>query len=56
VSGERSAHRGAYRCPRPYGCWLVDDNYLANTINRYTVRSRSRFKANADGSIDLYIQ
>jgi hypothetical protein len=37
---------------------MYDKNYffVPNPINRYTVSSRSKFKANADGSIDLYIQ
>jgi hypothetical protein len=37
---------------------MYDKDYffVPNAINRYTVSSRSKFKANADGSIDLYIQ
>jgi hypothetical protein len=47
--------------PPVNGFWSItmyDANYffVPNAINRYTVSSRSRFKANADGSIDLYIQ
>jgi hypothetical protein len=30
--------------------------FVANPLNRYTVSSRSKFKANPDGSIDVYIQ
>ncbi len=37
---------------------MYDKDYffVPNPINRYTVSSRNRFKANADGSIDLYVQ
>ena len=37
---------------------MYDKDYffVPNPINRYTVSSRSKFKANPDGSIDLYIQ
>lgn len=37
---------------------MYDKNYffVPNPINRYTVSSRSRFKANPDGSIDIYVQ
>ena len=37
---------------------MYDKDYffVPNAINRYTVSSRNKFKANADGSIDLYIQ
>jgi hypothetical protein len=37
---------------------MYDKDYffVPNPINRYTVSSRNKFKANADGSIDLYIQ
>jgi hypothetical protein len=37
---------------------MYDKDYffVPNAINRQTVSSRSKFKANADGSIDLYIQ
>ena len=30
--------------------------FVANPLNRYTLSSRSRFKQNQDGSVDLYIQ
>jgi hypothetical protein len=30
--------------------------FVANSLNRYNVSSRSKFKANPDGSIDVYIQ
>ena len=37
---------------------MYDKNYffVPNPINRYTVSSRNKFKTNADGSVDLYIQ
>ena len=37
---------------------MYDKDYffVPNSINRYTVSSRNKFKTNADGSIDLYIQ
>jgi hypothetical protein len=37
---------------------MHDANYffVSNPINRYTVRQRNKLKANADGSVDLYIQ
>jgi hypothetical protein len=43
------------------GFWSItmyDKNYffVPNAINRYTVSSRNKFKANADGSVDLYVQ
>jgi hypothetical protein len=43
------------------GFWsltMYDANYffVPNPINRYTVSQRNKFKANADGSIDLYVQ
>ena len=30
--------------------------FVDNPLNRYTVSSRSKFKPNADGSVDIYIQ
>jgi hypothetical protein len=54
ASGLRTAVRIGVRDRMAVG-WLTTIT-LPNTINRYTVRSRSRFKANADSSIDLYIQ
>jgi len=30
--------------------------FVDNPLNRYTVSSRSKFKTNADGSVDVYIQ
>jgi hypothetical protein len=30
--------------------------FVENPLNRYNVSSRSQFKANADGSVDVYIQ
>jgi hypothetical protein len=43
------------------GFWsltMYDANYffVANPLNRYTVSSRTKFKENPDGSIDVYIQ
>jgi hypothetical protein len=37
---------------------MYDKNYffVPNPINRYTVSSRSKFKTNADGSVDIYVQ
>jgi len=37
---------------------MYDKDYflVPNSINRYTVSSRSKFKTNADGSVDVYIQ
>ncbi len=37
---------------------MYDKDYffVPNPINRYNVSSRNKFKTNADGSIDLYIQ
>ena len=34
---------------------MYDKDYffVPNPINRYTVSSRNKFKANADGSVDL---
>ncbi len=30
--------------------------FVANPINRYSISARQKLKANADGSIDIYIQ
>jgi hypothetical protein len=43
------------------GFWsltMYDANYffVANPLNRYTLSQRNKFNANADGSVDLYIQ
>jgi hypothetical protein len=37
---------------------MYDKDYffVPNPVNRYTVGSRNKFKVNADGSIDLYVQ
>jgi len=47
--------------PPVNGFWsltMYDGNYffVANPLNRFTLGSRSKFKENADGSVDLYIQ
>ncbi len=34
----------------------TDYFFVPNPINRYTVSQRNQLKANADGSVDLYIQ
>ncbi len=43
------------------GFWsltMYDANYffVPNPVNRYTVSQRNKLKANADGSVDLYVQ
>ena len=43
------------------GFWsltMYDEHYffVANPLNRYTVSARNKFKTNADGSVDLYVQ
>jgi hypothetical protein len=37
---------------------MYDKDYffVPNSINRYTVSSRSKFKTNVDGSVDVYVQ
>ena len=30
--------------------------FVPNPLNRYTLSQRNNFKANADGSVDLYLQ
>jgi hypothetical protein len=47
--------------PPADGFWsltMYDGNYffVPNPLNRYTLSSRTKFKTNEDGSIDLYIQ
>ena len=47
--------------PPVQGFWsltMYDENYffVENPINRYSISARQDLKANADGSIDLYIQ
>jgi hypothetical protein len=47
--------------PPVKGFWSLtmydaDFYFVENPLNRYTVSSRSRFEANPDGSVDIYIQ
>jgi hypothetical protein len=47
--------------PPAEGFWSItmyDGNYffVANPINRYSISARQPLKANADGSVDLYVQ
>ncbi len=49
------------RMPPVNGFWsltMYDSNYffVPNPLNRYTLSSRSKFKVNRDGSVDLFIQ
>jgi hypothetical protein len=54
-------HFGKGNFPPVNGFWsltMYDAEYffVANPLNRYTLSSRSKFKTNKDGSVDLYIQ
>jgi hypothetical protein len=47
--------------PPAHAFWSItmydkDYFFVPNAINRYTVSSRSKFKANPDGSVDVYVQ
>ncbi len=55
------AHFNKGEMPPANAFWSIvmydkDYFFVPNPINRYTVSSRSKFKTNADGSVDLYIQ
>ncbi len=60
------AHKYVWHVPKGQmppvdGFWsltMYDKNYffVPNSINRYTVSSRTKFKPNADGSVDVYVQ
>ena len=55
------AHFKKGELPPANGFWSIvmyDKDYflVPNALNRYTVSSRTKFKTNADGSIDLYFQ
>jgi len=55
------AHFNKGELPPANAFWSItmydkDYFFVPNAINRYTVSSRNKFKANADGSIDLYVQ
>lgn len=54
-------HFAKGQLPPVKGFWSItmyDENYffVANPINRYSISARQNLKANADGSVDLYIQ
>lgn len=54
-------HFAAGQTPPVNGFWSLtmynaDYFFVDNSLNRYNVSSRSEFKRNADGSVDLYIQ
>ena len=55
------AHFNKGEFPPANAFWSItmydkDYFFVPNPINRYTVSSRNKFKTNADGSVDLYIQ
>jgi hypothetical protein len=55
------AHFNKGEMPPAHAFWSItmydkDYFFVPNPINRYTVSSRNKFKTNADGSVDLYIQ
>ena len=55
------AHFNKGELPPANAFWSItmydkDYFFVPNAINRYTVSSRNKFKTNADGSIDLYVQ
>jgi hypothetical protein len=55
------AHFNKGDMPPANGFWSItmydkDYFFVPNSINRYTVSSRNKFKTNPDGSVDLYVQ
>ena len=55
------AHFNKGEMPPVNGFWSItmydkDYFFVPNAINRYTVSSRTKFKTNPDGSVDLYVQ
>ena len=55
------AHFNKGEMPPANAFWSItmydkDYFFVPNPINRYTASSRNKFKTNADGSVDLYIQ
>jgi len=60
-SNKYVAHFKKGEMPPANAFWSItmydkDYFFVPNPINRYTVSSRNKFKTNADGSVDLYIQ
>lgn len=39
-----------------HGAASTPQFFVPNPINRYTMSERDKFKRNADGSVDIYIQ
>jgi len=62
-SGEHTyvIHIPKGQMPPVHGFWSLtmydtDFFFVPNALNRYTLSQRNKFKSNADGSVDLYIQ